>query len=299
VSDIFVSYRKADAAFGAAATYELLVNRFGRARIFLDHQSMGPGSLYPQRLRAALKSMRVLIVFIGPQWLAGDPRSSGRLLIHRDNDWVRREIRTALARTVPIIPVLLDEASLPAPEVLPEDIRALVQYQRTEVRHRQLRADVDRLADAIDGLLVSASVQDSAGKGMRPELQPLPDRIAALNTAVPRFATISRFLKRPRAVASAVTILLVAAVAAYMALSVMNDQTSPTGEWRQIIDVGPNGVTVVDDSGGSRELLAPHDLRYADDSNLVATYGIRRWDQDSRPVLQSRFSGVWSRCYLS
>ena len=36
MSDIFVNYRSADARFGAAATYELLANRFDRNRIFLD-----------------------------------------------------------------------------------------------------------------------------------------------------------------------------------------------------------------------------------------------------------------------
>lgn len=152
--DIFVSYRKADARFGAAATYELLASRFGRDRIFLDNQSMRPGSIYPQRLREALECMRVLLVLIGPQWLADDPRSPGRPLVHRETDWVRREIHRAFARAVPVIPVLLDGARLPDSSALPEDIRQLVQCQIAEVRHRHLGADLSRLADAIEDLLV-------------------------------------------------------------------------------------------------------------------------------------------------
>jgi hypothetical protein len=157
VIDIFVSYRKADARFGAAATYELLANRFGKDRIFLDNQSMCPGSVYPQRLRDALDSMRVLLVLIGPQWLAADPRSLGRLLVHRDTDWVRKEISHAFRRSVPVIPVLLDGTGLPDPEVLPGEVRRLAHCQAAEVRHQQLGADIDRLGDAINDLLFESA----------------------------------------------------------------------------------------------------------------------------------------------
>lgn len=76
VIDIFVNYRTADARYGAAATYELLADRFERERIFLDNQSMRPGAKYPAELRAALESMRVLLVLIGPRW--DEPASEER-----------------------------------------------------------------------------------------------------------------------------------------------------------------------------------------------------------------------------
>ncbi len=149
--DIFVNYRTADARYGAAATYELLAVRFGKDRIFLDHQSMAPGSNYPVALRQALESMRVLLVLIGPQWLATDPADG--LLIEREGDWVRREIRRALERTVPIVPVLLDGTTLPDPTRLPADVRGLVHHQSAEVRHKYLRADVDRLGDRLADII--------------------------------------------------------------------------------------------------------------------------------------------------
>lgn len=151
--DIFVSYRTVDARFGAAATYELLASRFGAERIFLDNRSIPPGSRYPQRLRDALESMRVLLALIGPQWLAVDPRSPGRPLLHRADDWVHRELRSAFARGVPVVPVLLDGSPLPDPDVLPPDVRDLVHCQTMEIRHRDLGADVRRLGDAVATLL--------------------------------------------------------------------------------------------------------------------------------------------------
>jgi hypothetical protein len=153
--DIFINYRKADMAFGAAATYELLAEWFGKDRIFLDNQSQQPGAAYPQSLRLGLESMRVLLVLIGSGWLDEEPTGSGRLLIERDGDWVRREIRRALERSVPIVPVLLDGAALPGPAELPADIRRLAHYQVAEVRHRHLGADVRRLAERVAELLGS------------------------------------------------------------------------------------------------------------------------------------------------
>jgi tetratricopeptide (TPR) repeat protein len=150
--DIFINYRTADARYGAAATYELLSERFGKERIFLDNQSMPPGANYPAALQDALESMRVLLVLIGPQWLAADP-ADGRSPIHRDDDWVRREIRYALERPVPIVPVLLDGTTLPDPGDLPDDVTRLVYHQAVEVRHLYLGEDVGRLAERLAGVV--------------------------------------------------------------------------------------------------------------------------------------------------
>jgi tetratricopeptide (TPR) repeat protein len=143
--DIFINYRDADARFGAAATYELLAGRFDRSRMFLDNQSMGPGSVYPEQINAALESTRVLVVLIGPAWLIDTDGTQPP--IHRETDWVRREIRRAIERAIPIVPVLLDGTSLPDPQLLPADIRSLVHRQATSVRHHTLGVDVRRLAD--------------------------------------------------------------------------------------------------------------------------------------------------------
>jgi tetratricopeptide (TPR) repeat protein len=158
--DIFINYRTVDAAFGAAATYELLAERLDRQRIFLDNQSLAPGHEYPRLLRAALESTRVLLVLIGPNWMSTDPAGSW-LLIERDRDWVRYEIRRALEREIAVIPVLLDDAGLPDPARLPLDIRRLVHHQTMRIRHEHLSADVDQLADRVVAL-VPAPVRPSS-----------------------------------------------------------------------------------------------------------------------------------------
>lgn len=167
--DVFINYRKVDAAFGAAATYELLAERLDKDRIFLDNQSLAPGTDYPGLLRAALESTRVLLVLIGPNWMSTDPTGT-RLLIERDKDWVRYEIRRALERAVPIVPVLLDGVSLPDPTCLPDDVRRLVHHQTMRIRHEHLAADVVRLADRIVQLVPAA---------VRPSRHLVPHQIPA------------------------------------------------------------------------------------------------------------------------
>ena len=151
--DILVDYRTADARYCAAATSKLLADRFERERIFLDNQSMRPGAKYPAELRTALESMRVLLVLIGPRWMSPYPRNNRLLPIERGGDWVRREIRRALQRAVPIVPILLDGVSLPDPGRLPQDVRGLVHHQTIAIDHRHLRRGVDALGDRLAELL--------------------------------------------------------------------------------------------------------------------------------------------------
>ena len=146
-----------DARFGAASVHEALTRRFGPDQVFLDSASIPVGAKYPEEIFAALGQVSVLVVCIGPEWMAADER--GRL-IDREDDWVRREIRHAVKRKIVIVPVLLDGASLPSEHELPEDIRDLTRRQCLEVGHRNLAADLARLGDC-----VARSVPGQLGRG--------------------------------------------------------------------------------------------------------------------------------------
>ena len=146
MADIFLSYRADDSSYAMATVHRILASRFGTGRVFLDWSSMRPGTIYPPAIRAALNRGRVLVALIGRTWLsATDP--DGRRLLDSDRDWVRREIRYALRRPIPVVPVLLDGARLPAPGELPDDIRALAQCQAARLGSRSLDADIAELGD--------------------------------------------------------------------------------------------------------------------------------------------------------
>ena len=120
---MFVSYRTADARYPAAYLADRLGKDFGPDRVFRDADALVPGLPWPDGLDRALADARVLVVLIGPGWLdAPGPDGSGRAL-DRPDDWVRREIRTALTREITVVPVLLDEWDV---EVHPDGRRAFV-----------------------------------------------------------------------------------------------------------------------------------------------------------------------------
>ncbi|MDN3358227.1 tetratricopeptide repeat protein [Actinomadura sp. DC4] len=161
MADVFVNYRTADAAHGAAAAYELLSARFGADRVFRDCVSMSPGEVYPAAIREHLESARVLLVLIGDGWFA---RTGGRFrrrrLVDDRRDWVRREIRRALERGIPVVPVLLDGAPPPSADELPGDVAPLAHRQAAQVSHRTLGEDIARLADRVAGLVPELVLPD-------------------------------------------------------------------------------------------------------------------------------------------
>jgi len=156
-----VSYRTADAGYGAAGCYEFFAARFGPDRVFRDCTSVLPGEVYREAIEKALEETRVLVALIGPDWLAAG--AAGRRLVDLPEDWVRREIGRALERGILVVPVLLNEAGALVPSALPDDIRPLAYRQAARVHHRTFGSDVRRLIDQIVELVPELRRSDPTG----------------------------------------------------------------------------------------------------------------------------------------
>lgn len=145
VAEVFVSYRVRDARYAAADLTDRLGAVFGSDRVFRDADSLTPGRSWSAELDRALSQAKVLVVLIGPSWLDARTTAGNRALDQPD-DWVRREISTALARHIPVVPVLLDDTPRPRAADLPDDLAPLARLQDLRIRHDRLRADVDHLS---------------------------------------------------------------------------------------------------------------------------------------------------------
>ncbi|MEJ2153588.1 MAG: TIR domain-containing protein [Gemmatimonadota bacterium] len=137
----FISYRQDDAKPWALLLRDELVEAFGEDRVFLDKDALHAGS-WRDQLQEALTGCGVVLVVIGRRWLSVESRDGTRRL-DDPTDVHRGEVATALARDgVTVIPVLVDGATMPQPERLPEDLRALVEQQARTLSdrsdHRQL-----------------------------------------------------------------------------------------------------------------------------------------------------------------
>lgn len=148
MAGVFLNYRVRDSATTCAFIRDRLSHEFGADLVFRDSDSMQAGERYPDSLRKALSDADVLVSIVGPDWLALTDQS-GRRLIDRDDDWVRYEIKHALARGIPIIPVLLDgpggRASRPDAASLPADLREFALRQSMSVVPTSPRGGLDAL----------------------------------------------------------------------------------------------------------------------------------------------------------
>ncbi|MFD8676337.1 toll/interleukin-1 receptor domain-containing protein [Streptomyces seoulensis] len=152
---VFINYRRSPRATDAVhRLYHRLSQHFGDAQVFLDTSSMLPGSRYPDDLRGRVHDCEVLLVTIPEGWLeARDP--SGARSLNRAGDWVRFEIELALAAGKTVIPLLLDAAELPSPELLPSSIRDLSLRQAHRLPADGWDASVEKLIASLETLVAS------------------------------------------------------------------------------------------------------------------------------------------------
>jgi TIR domain len=148
---IFISYRRTDAGWPANLFANKLRTVFGSDQVFLDVRSIEAGEDFSEEIRSHLERAAVLIVLVGKSWLFVQDQFGRRRLDHQD-DWVHREIRTALEHEFcKVIPVLLDDADLPnEQEALPLDIAKLLALQRIRVSHESSEDDIERLINEIE-----------------------------------------------------------------------------------------------------------------------------------------------------
>jgi hypothetical protein len=77
-------------------------------------------------------------------------------LLGGGEDWVRHEIEIALAQKTPVIPVLLDDAVMPASDELPEKMRPIVFHNAVQVRSGlDFDTHMARLIAGIDQILAA------------------------------------------------------------------------------------------------------------------------------------------------
>jgi len=143
---IFISYRQNDSPGDCRQLCERLQQSFGDENVFFDVHSIKLGENWWAVARAKIKSSDVLLVPIGQNWLTAKDKN-GRRRLDDPRDPLRREISLALAEKIRTIPVLVEDASMPEPEHLPEDIRDFADLNACELRHRSFARDVDALIE--------------------------------------------------------------------------------------------------------------------------------------------------------
>lgn len=146
---IFISYRRQDSADVTGRIYDRLVQRFGREQVFKDVDSIPLGVDFRAHLGNVVGRCNFLLVVIGPQWLSVSGENGRRL--EDKNDFVRVEVESALARDIPVIPIMVSGASLPADSELPPSLGAITFRNGIRVRpDPDFHRDMDRLIAGLE-----------------------------------------------------------------------------------------------------------------------------------------------------
>jgi hypothetical protein len=142
---VFICYRRSDSAAYAGRIRDHLELRFPN-RIFMDTEEAVPGRDFASDIEGRLADCRVVLIIIGPKWVK-DPR------LGLPADYVTFEIQHALMRSLVLIPILVDAATMPTEYEVPAVIGAVTRRNAIHIHHASFERDTNELARSLHTLL--------------------------------------------------------------------------------------------------------------------------------------------------
>ena len=150
-ADIFISYRRADTGMAAGRLRDDLIEHFGARRVFMDLHGIDPSADWRETIGAAIGACKVGVVLIGHSFMAGD--AQGRPRLWDEGDVLRFELESLLAGQKRVLPLLVDDAQLPAEDALPETLRPLLRFQSPRIDNANWQVVSAAVVEAIESVL--------------------------------------------------------------------------------------------------------------------------------------------------
>ena len=144
MSNVFISYRREDSAPYAGRICDRLETALGSGHVFMDVDDIVPGTDFTEAIDKTVSRCNAMVAVIGPRWLNILRERSG------ERDFVEQEVATALRRGVPVIPVLVGGAAMPAERDLPADLASLARRQAVTVRDESFDSDMNRVVRGVN-----------------------------------------------------------------------------------------------------------------------------------------------------
>jgi hypothetical protein len=193
---VFISYRRDDSGGFAGRIYDRLTIKLGRESVFFDVDNIAPGLNFFDVLSERVAKCDALVAVIGRNWISSANKDNRRRL-DDPNDFVRIEIEAALERGVRVIPVLVDGATMPNPDDLPESLKKLARRQGIEISLTRFDSDVERLTRAL-ALLEEEIRQRQAAEAERSARDARPPRPRKRRSAPDKLLKPKRRVSRLR-----------------------------------------------------------------------------------------------------
>jgi tetratricopeptide (TPR) repeat protein len=150
-SKFFINYRREDSELYAQTIGLTLQARFP-GQVFWDREALAVGVRWEQEIERALEDCAAVIVVMGPHWL-NVADESGHRRLENENDVLRKEIRNAIGRGVPLVPVLVGDAQMPKAAELPIDLQKLREYNGMWWNLKEPGQSLAKLTSALEEIL--------------------------------------------------------------------------------------------------------------------------------------------------
>lgn len=130
---IFISYRRSEAQYVVGRIYDKLCASYGEDKVFKDIDSIPLGVDFREIISSSVQACDVLLVVISESW-SELKDENGNIRLNDPNDYVRIEVETALERSIPVIPITINNASLPKANELPDSLKPLTYRNSIAIR---------------------------------------------------------------------------------------------------------------------------------------------------------------------
>jgi hypothetical protein len=149
---IAISYRRADSRAIVGRILDRLAEHYGEKEIFIDIENIPIGIDFRKHIDDVLHKVAVLIVIIGKQWRGQSEAGTAR--IFDESDPVRIELQTALSSSIRIVPVLIDDATMPPASELPDSLKDFSYRNALRVDSGvDFKVHIERLLSGLDEII--------------------------------------------------------------------------------------------------------------------------------------------------
>ncbi len=205
---IFISYRRDDSEGEAGRLFDDLTRAFGSEAVFMDVAGIKPGADFRKAIDDNVASCGVFLAVVGPTW-ATITNAEGKRRLDDPNDFVALEIASALKREVPVIPVLVHDAKMPAVTLLPESLQSFAYRNSVELSHARWNSDVALLINALKSYVTPKSESET------PVHATVPVQLPAPHHAVGNIVSDGPKKWSPKAIGVLAGVVLIAVVTAF------------------------------------------------------------------------------------
>jgi len=144
-----------------------MAEHFGRERVFMDVDTIQPGQDFAEVIGERVRSSGAVIVLIGKEWLLATD-TAGNIRLSDPADFVRLEISSALQQATPVIPVLVEDATMPRAEDLPQPLQALARHQALAISDARFHAEAADLIRVLEQYVLPGVAQQAPDRTKTP-----------------------------------------------------------------------------------------------------------------------------------